>query len=317
MTISVTAYHDGFALTEEQLEPAEAACPVCGSTAARTRLFAVQAEPEVWFLRCAACRAASASAMPKAGVLDELYRSMYDDVDRAVTLQCVERFAAPIVRVWGDRAVGRPVRILDFGGGDGSLAVEVARRLVGGAAPSVIIEVIDFHAVADPRDPRIVISSRGDLDPSGEPYDIVIASAILEHVPDAAGLIVALTTRVAPGGLFYARTPWAVPVRRLSSRVDMVFPGHVHDMGGDFWNRFCATFGLPARTVVSGPSPVETDLRSAAVRTAVAHVLKVPARAERALRGVHEGVPWWPLVGGWHAILRFDDDPAGAPAERS
>jgi len=135
-------------------------------------------------------------------------------------------------------------------------------------------------------------------------FDIILASAILEHITDAFTAIRDLTARADPRAYLYARTPFVLPLARLVPKLDMTYPAHVHDMGSTFWHRFIGTFGLDARLVSSRPSLVETTLRSNPVRTVLAHALKLPASMELALLG-HDHVPAWKLVGGWEAVIRF------------
>jgi hypothetical protein len=103
----------------------------------------------------------------------------------------------------------------------------------------------------------------------------------------------------------YARTPFVLPLAKLIPVVDIMYPGHVHDMGSAFWGRFVATFGLPARLVSSRPSLVETTFARAPARTIAAHLLKAPAVLEQAVLG-RDHMPLWSFVGGWEAVIQFD-----------
>jgi hypothetical protein len=133
---------------------------------------------------------------------------------------------------------------------------------------------------------------------------VILASAILEHIPDAHATIRKLVGMAGPGAFMYARTPYVVPLARLVPMLDTTYPAHVHDMGSGFWNRFAATFDLHARLLLSRPSLVETTLRDNPVRTMLAQALKFPALAELWLSG-QTRVPRWKLVGGWEVVLQF------------
>lgn len=202
------------------------------------------------------------------------------------------------------------LRVLDFGGGDGTLAAAVASELLArGRAAAVDVTIADPTPARPSYDARIVVSSVPSLDDVVGHFDLVIASAILEHIPALGAAARALFARVDPGGAFYARTPYWAPFAALLPHVDLTFPGHVHDLGPEFWNAVTSTFGIPADVAASRPSIVETSLRRAPVRTAAATVLKAPGRLEAALRPGAWRRPLWPWVGGWEVVLRFHGAP--------
>jgi SAM-dependent methyltransferase len=135
-------------------------------------------------------------------------------------------------------------------------------------------------------------------------FDLIIASAVLEHLPKPVPTLIDLLGRLAPGGTFYARTPYVVPVMRVARRVrvpfDFTFPAHLHDLGQPFWDGLLDW--LPLREgsiglthVSSRPSPLETSLRSHPIRTAAAALLKAPWRVLG---------PRYSLVGGWETVYR-------------
>jgi hypothetical protein len=194
---------------------------------------------------------------------------------------------------------------IDLGGGDGSLALDVASRLLTlKVMESVQITVVDFHGVAGSDDPRIRISNCTVLDRVTEPAEIVLASATLEHVPDCNAVFRKLFDRMAEGGYFCARTPWAVPLKRLVRKLDITYPYHVHDMGGGFWNRIARTFELRGKVLISGPSPLETSWSEHPMRALAATLLKAPARTERILLGhAKRKDPIWKFVGGWEMLF--------------
>lgn len=228
-------------------------------------------------LRCESCHLAYASRMPTEATLDKFYLGYYDGKEERITFAGADRFAEHILR---DAPLPPGARILDFGGGDGALSGAIARK-VGGLS-----RVVDY----------------GDSVPGGT-WDLVIASAVLEHIPHPRPVLERLLA--ATGGVFYARTPWVLPLARCMP-LDLTYPGHVHDMGQGFWDRLPDVVGWRGTVITSQPSLVETDLRGAPLRTIAAHVLKSPTRLWRR----------WPLVGGWEVIWRAGADSAESHQSR-
>src|ERR1700686_4868913 len=106
------------------------ACPVCLATAMRQPVFRLQKNPDVYMLACPVCRGCSASHMPAPAVLAGYYAHYYDDREHAVTFSGAARFAIHVVKRLPRRAFGTSVKILDYGGGDGSLARAIAEQLI-------------------------------------------------------------------------------------------------------------------------------------------------------------------------------------------
>lgn len=295
-----TLYHESRHLTDDELEPGDDTCPLCGATGPRRVIVPIQRDPHVALLACDVCGASSASRMPTEAALTAYYDAYYDPGEAHVTVDGVSRFGAHIAALAGP---GRGTyRILDFGGGDGSIAIDVARRCIRGDVTNADVIVVDFHEPA-PSTPPVHVRSVRELDDAPGAFDLVIASAIIEHLPAAGAILSALIARLAPGGTFYARTPWMAPLARLTGRVDLSFPGHVHDLGAPFWDRAIERMPVDLDVVASRPSIVENALSEHPARALIAHTLKAPAFAQRRL-GLQRWMPTWPLVGGWEVAWR-------------
>lgn len=234
-------------------------------------------------LRCPKCHGYSASRMPTAAALDAYYAHYYQpDQDEKVTLDNVGKWAARIARF---APAGDVLRILDFGGGDGSLAVAIGKVL---GRPTRIV-LIDHND--KPCQPGIVALKPGEW--PQEKFDLIVASAVLEHIPELGPTLQRLAGYLDEGGKMYVRTPAMVDVARLT-RADLCFPGHVHDLGQAFWDSASRLLGPDYRVEHSRPSAVETTFARHPVRTLAAYVLKAP---------------WWVLgrryglVGGWEAVI--------------
>lgn len=306
-----TQYHGSLKLSSAELEDAGSRCPVCLADGPRTVVHRLQEDPDVDFLRCGRCGACSAQRMPTPELLERYYASYYDDAEHKATFHDVEKLAQHVWRSIEPGVLGDRLRILDFGGGEGLLSKRIA-ELHRAARPGGFSEIrlVDFHESPPERTEAWSLEQHRTLDELPDAHELVIASSILEHVPELNGSLRGLFERVARPGFFYARTPYIEPFFRLSKRIDVTYPGHVHDMGDRFWNGVPATFGLRGvRIVVSRPSPVETRLQDAPLRTLAAHVLKLPAFLEARLRGASGAPRLWTLVGGWECVLRFDPLP--------
>jgi 2-polyprenyl-3-methyl-5-hydroxy-6-metoxy-1,4-benzoquinol methylase len=304
--MQATGFHKSLRVSRADVYDASDSCPVCRSSRARRAVFSVQHDPEIDMLECFSCGAFSASQMPRAEVLDRYYAQYYEGLSNNYTLDDASRFARHILRFMPDLTIAGELRILDFGGGDGSLAIALARDLQNRAsAPiSITIDVVDYAIPKDTEHPKILIKGHKELENVEGGFDIVLASAILEHLPDAHTAIRRLTSLTTKRAYMYARTPSVLPIARLITSIDITYPAHVHDMGSAFWNRFTRTFDLDAHLISSRPSLVETTLRSSPVRTALAHGLKLPALIELALFG-RKRPPLWNFVGGWEVVVRF------------
>jgi len=149
----------------------------------------------------------------------------------------------------------------------------------------------------------VTIKKTTDLADVDKPHDIFLASAVLEHISEPKPILQTIFPLLKPGGYFYARTPYILPIMKVIKRMDFSYPGHVHDMGPQFWNRLIETFSLEAEIIVSRPSIVETDFSNAFLRTLVAYLIKFPALVELTLNKTKKE-PLWKYVGGWEIVLK-------------
>lgn len=310
MHVSATCYHASQQVEERDLLAETQGCPLCGGLA-RERAARLQRSPVVWLLRCVDCRGAGAHRMPTQSRLDRYYESYYapgSDTPH-VTLSSPARAARHIDGLVAKSARTEGTSILDFGGGDGSVSVHLAGLLLGRRrSKHTAITIIDRASQALPQSsPTVTLRTARSLDDLGVggTYDIIIASAVLEHLPTPVPVLAQLLSLLSRGGRLYVRTPWVAPLMSALSpvgiHVDFTYPGHLYDLGGDFWERALLLPGIPGHLAFrldhSAPSFVETAISQAPVRTLAAILLKAPAR----LLGTA-----WPWVGGWEVVFVRD-----------
>lgn len=294
-------------VSAENLVPADESCPVCLFSGPRAAVQQIQTTPDIYYLKCPSCGACSTSAMPSPVYLEDYYNKYYAeaDTDANVTIRNVNRFARDILNRVTLPSENNVLQILDFGGGDGSVAIAISEIVIKeNSARKTNIVLIDYSEPKQINNQNISISKRTSLDYLENTFDLVLASAILEHIPFVSSTIRGLAFSLRPGGYFYARTPYNLPLKRIYPGFDLMFPMHVHDMGIEFWNQIVDTFGLPGELVESRPAIVESEFKEAPFRTLVAHVFKFPALIELAVRKKRRTKLLWPFVGGWEVVIR-------------
>ena len=308
MRYATATYHQSKHLDEFLLLPETGVCPWCQS-AQLVSLVYVQRAPDVRLLECTQCHAVSASRMPSAGALESYYSSYYTTAQYEksgvkVTLGNPRRMGRHLSRSLRKIGIQGCIRILDFGGGDGTVAVETAVDLLGhDGIQRVEITVVDYSQPQSTLpDERITISSAPSLEdlPGGE-YDFVIASAVIEHVPDAPRILGQILSRIRSGGLLYVRTPqvksFALLARALHFEWDFTFPAHVYDLGQTFLEKYFISEPWQERFDIlsSHPSLVEASFAESPLRAALAYSFKMPWYL---LGGI------WGFVGGWEILVR-------------
>jgi SAM-dependent methyltransferase len=179
-------------------------CPVCRS--ARTRADARWKSYTI--LTCNDCQVRFAAPLPGEEELRRFYQGfLFEKPDDKDIERLTAEKQAMLRRLFTRaRSGARGKRFLDFGGGTG-VCIDAARRLGWDAW----YHDLDEHAVEYVRarfqveDNRIL---RG-FDAPGDQFDDILADNVIEHVPDPAGLIRNLYSRLRPGGTVVFRTPRA------------------------------------------------------------------------------------------------------------
>lgn len=291
-------YHRSAHLPDAKLTRPITACVVCGSSFELAPITTIQQSPDVHLLQCPNCHACSASRMPNADALAEYYSNYFQSAGPKITHDSPVRFARHIASFVGEGR--KELVITDFGGGDGALAYALARIFCERGGRSAEITVIDYARPLLSQDERIAICSA----PPGSaipPSDVILASAILEHIPDPLLSLQQLFAALKASGILYVRTPAVASFLRAAGafgqKLDFTFPAHLHDFGQRFWENILNLIpgGSEFEVLHSMPSLVETDFRHHPWHTVAAHIAKAPWR----LLGRR-----YALVGGWEIVFR-------------
>jgi len=229
------------------------------------------------------------------------YDGYYVHATGKITFDNPARFARHIFGFIG-RAPRSEFRILDFGGGDGALSTALTELLLPAGVRRATIDLVDREEPAPASQPLAVSirHARALTDISEPGYDLVLASAIIEHLPEPRPDLTRLFDFLRPGGLLYARTPWMAPIFRICAPLglpfDFTYPAHVHDLGREFWENLTTSLSLDNsryRLRHSSPSIVETAFSQAPLRSLVAYAMKAPWRV----------FPGWCFIGGWEVVF--------------
>jgi hypothetical protein len=218
MAIRSTFYQRSRALEISELQDSARRCPICHDTGARRVVQVIQEAPRVELLQCSACGGCSAGKMPTRQVLEGYYAGYYNGAAVQGTFADVDKLAERVLRRMETARLPDRVRILDFGGGEGLLAQRIASRLRGSRSQSFAeIVLVDLQQVAERKGEAFSQVQVESLQSAHGDFHIVLASAILEHIPEVHDVLAGLFERVGAPGFFYARTPYIAPFTRAST----------------------------------------------------------------------------------------------------
>lgn len=298
--MKATSFHESRHLNDSELTDVLLQCPICESNNFSTSLE-LQKNPTVNLNCCNNCYVSFASRLPTRKAIEEYYSNYYDSTNNNDARITNDNYANLAKHIFDSFSISgysnkKEIYLLDFGGGDGTLALEVAKHIYEVDSDILIhVHVYDFESsIVSSSRTNIVISKIEHLNENS--YDYIIASAVLEHLVDPIENISSLI-KFSNQGLIYIRTPYVLPLAKLFQMVklklDFTYPAHLFDMGDDFWNWIAKEMSLDI--ISSRPSPVETTFKNNVFRTAIAYLFKMP---------------WYifknkyKLVGGWEVIYK-------------
>jgi hypothetical protein len=139
--------------------------------------------------------------------------------------------------------------------------------------------------------------------PTSDKFDLIIASAVLEMLPDFGQTLKFLLNALKDEkSNLYIRTNYIQPLRRIFPFFDFSFPAHLHDIGPDFWSHF-ASLEESRYLVKRSETPIsELNFRRFPIRWLIVTFLKLPSRIESRFFP-HKLKRYWRLVGSWEVVV--------------
>ena len=285
-------------------------CGCCGAESFK-KLIPLYSDPPINYIRCNVCGGVTYDRIYSQKGIDEMYRKddIYEDYEKEgnsrITFYGSERIVRHILKhIHISSGTKKVISILDFGGGDGEISYILGRKLLTEhKCCDVEIVVVDYNESLYPsKNKHIHISRSFPLETVSEKqFDIVLASAVIEHLPKPGEYMKMLFDRAKRGGYIYFRTPYVFPIyktlRRFGINYFTGFPGHIWDLGQYWWEHAADSIGYPkgkVKLVRSCPSIVEKSLRVEFVNALAAYLMK----------SVWYVFPKWQYVGGWETIYR-------------
>jgi len=258
--------------------------------------------PDIKIYTCKNCHIGFFNPQPTEKFLKEFYTNYFIEDNSRKKID-PRRFASHLTKHLGNLSPRETFRILDFGGGDGAVSRCIGQTLLSsGIAKKINISVVDYNTVTDIKENPISQYSFETLDliPLSDEFDLVIASAILEHLKNPRQIISSLLQKMKKQGIFYARTPYTFPFyrgfKKLGLSFGMPYPAHLFDMGSYFWSDLLKTMNLSAdfRMKKSHTSLVHAEFSKHPLVTILSHLVKLPSY----LMG-----KWYPFSGGWEVVI--------------
>lgn len=158
--------------------------------------------------------------------MDSYYNSYYQSNDEKITFDDPKRFGSHLFGQTCKYLTRKEtLSILDYGGGIGTISIELAKRYLDTGVLEVKVIIVDYEQTAIISDsPNLVINRYSTLsDVKDQKFDIIIASAIVEHLPTPKTEITCLFELLNEHGLIYFRTPYVIPIIVLLKRLGINF----------------------------------------------------------------------------------------------
>jgi len=286
-------------------------CPLCEAPDFK-ECFEIQSIGNVLMNECDRCQLKFVSHIPTPMYLERYYDSQFSEYFEAfnpgsgkkVTFGKESRFAKHLSRRLSGRLPDRAnFRILDFGGGDGSLAYAFADNLVLNSTTVVSITCCDYVSdLVQSNNPNIALVHIHDLKQVDTRFDLIIASASLEHTPNPGEIIESFDSILAPGGFIYIRTNYISPFIGISKKIDFSFPAHLEEFNPESLHFFLESNAPGLKIVEIRPAIVELSFISHPIFHLISRLFKFPGVLENIIFGKVSKLRW-PLVGAFEVLI--------------
>lgn len=272
-------------------------CPDCNHNIQDDYLI-LQNNPQVKMVKCEKCKLSYANKMPSQTFLDKLYEPSIYKANLTSNKKNTQFLAKKIFNKI--KFTKNKIKILDFGGGNGSLSIELISLFeeINISAHSLVVDVYNSCSYKN-----VSFQHVNEFRKNQQKFDIVLASAVLEHLPNFVTITDLLLNKLNNYGYFYCRTPWEYEISKTFRFYKIKWPRHLYDIGGDYWVNF---FKKKEDFVMIVNETSNSEISTNHIfKYFIAKLLKSISHIEKFLfRGKDYHQPKWPYVGGWDIIVR-------------
>lgn len=272
-------------------------CPYCNYTNQSNYIF-LQSNPEVRMVKCGNCKLAYADRLPKETFLNELYDPKIYESNLTSDTKNTNKLAKKIFNKFNLKK--DIISILDYGGGNGNLSHELIKLFLTKNIEAKSL-VVDVHDSCKHQNIKFIHLEK--FKNNTEKFDIILASAVLEHLPDFISVTNELLDKVKVNGFFYCRTPWEYEISKVFKFNKIKWPRHLYDIGGDYWTKFFEK-KEDYKMILNETSSTEIKKKQF-IKYVLAQLLKKISNIETAIfKNYKFYKPKWSFVGGWEVIVK-------------
>ena len=291
-------------VSASDLENQASSCPFCNETnTVGTGVYA-QDEPPVEYLKCHSCLAYFSDRVPTARYLERFYHHALYEGTISKSEALARRLAKSILSgsVHTELAdTCSELSVMDFGGGSGSLGLAIRHRL---GRPDTRVTLVDLY---EPREGLgINFLTPGELINSHDSsFDLIVLSAVIEHLAQPGAVIADLYKRVRSGGFIYFRAPSLFPLGKVRPNL-LRWPEHLSDLPPRFWYALPHLLKWKVEIVKSRPSQTSDRYQDNFIAALLANFMKLPGHLESFISAFTDWRyrPNYQCAGGWDIVYR-------------
>lgn len=288
----------------EDLDNQASSCPFCGGSKLHGTGTYVQAEPPVQYRQCYSCFAYFTDRVPTARYLEEFYHHAIYEGTISKSDALARRLAKSVLGgpVYAKLvSTNSALKVMDFGGGSGRLGLAIKRCL---GLPDTHVTLVDLYKPSGDcginfLTPRELRNSR---DAS---FDLIVLSAVIEHLTDPGTVIADLYKRIRSGGFLYFRARSLFPLGRVRPNL-LRWPEHLSDLPPRFWHELPQLLGWKVEIVKSRPSQTSDRFQDNFLAAFLANFMKLPGRFESSISSLTHWRyrPKYQCAGGWDVVYQ-------------